>query len=57
MDWMSAYSTNALYSGIVISSGAPALKPTTGVPQHRLYAVTIEKVSRLLVSKVTSAME
>ena len=46
-------SVNLLYSGIAIHSGAPAKKPTTGVPQQRLSAVTIENVSRLLVKRVT----
>ena len=36
-------------------SGPPARKPTTGVPQQRLSAVTSEKVSRWLVSSAASA--
>ena len=36
-------------------SGPPARKPTTGVPQQRLSAVTSEKDSRRLVSRAASA--
>ena len=48
----------ALFSnGLLIVSGPPALNPTTGVPQHRLSAVTMLKVSLMLVSRHTSEIE
>ena len=54
---MSPYSENDDHSLRAIDSGPPALKPTTGVPQHNDSAVTMENVSRLDNIKVTSASE
>ena len=47
--------STAIKKGAMVS-GAPASKPTTGVPQHILSAVGMENVSRILVSKQTSAI-